>query len=100
MAQQTAQDEDVGLHIPWVHVGVYVEMQVITNLHEFEWRQALAGPHRLPADAIELGLGSDGTPVYATMCKTYVHQGLAAASPHPISLQISRNMCLAVCCSS
>ncbi len=97
MAQQTAQDEDAGLHIPCVHVDVDVDMQVVTNLLDFAWKQALPGPHRLPAGALELGLGSDGKPIYATMCKTYVHQGLTASSPQPISLLISYNMHLAAC---
>ncbi len=72
MGQQIAQDEDAHLHTPCVHVEVEADMQVVANLHDFAWKQALAGPHRLPPGAMELGLGSDGKPIYATMCKTYV----------------------------
>ncbi len=80
MAQQVAQDDNVRLHISCmlvtiVRVGMQVacDMQVVTNLHDFAWKEALSGPHKLPPDAIELGLGYDGKPVYAIMCKTYAH---------------------------
>ncbi len=101
MAQQVAQDDNVRLHISCmlvtiVRVGMQVacDMQVVTNLHDFAWKEALSGPHKLPPDAIELVLSYDGKPVYAIMCKTYAH---LLSSPLLNQFADSFKVCLAAC---